>query len=168
MLAGRHFVAVSLREAASLRFAIHTAQRRNRKGGTSHALLGAGAKHADVAIGLRVIEHGGRLLDCSNKFPDFDDAQLKRAVQVLRFVDHQHIFDESQQQQLLCGLQGNSRYERELFYQQANHGQHRREISQDAMKPLRAIMPCPPAYSHVHYAGFLVLGCFMVHVGFTI
>ena len=77
------------------------------------------------------------------------DAQLQRAVQVMRFVDHQVRYDDQQQHLLLCGLQGSSCYERELFYQQASYGQHRREnnaADELAMRPLNTVFQLPSEF----------------------
>ena len=69
---GRHFVAVSLREAETLRALIH--QRRRRP-------LLAESLQSDARIALRCVAREGALLDASYQMPDLRNAQMKTACQ---------------------------------------------------------------------------------------
>lgn len=82
-MAGRRFVALSLREAETLRALMHSRR---------HLTLLSPSLHSDAMIGLRSVARGGALLDSSHRFPDLCDAQMKTACQIYRFIDHQTYF----------------------------------------------------------------------------
>lgn len=69
---GRHFVAVSLREAETLRALIHLRRRRP---------LLAESLQSDARIALRCVAREGALLDASYQMPDLLNAQMKTACQ---------------------------------------------------------------------------------------
>ena len=108
--AGRHFVAVSLREAETLRAAIH---------GRRRTSLLPHAASSDARIGLRSIAHDGALLDASHQMPNLMDAQLRTACQIFRFVDGQTHFGDAELLALLRALGGGTQpLERHAFFHQ--------------------------------------------------
>ena len=105
---GRHFVLLSLREAETLRFAIHS-----------------GEISGDTAIGLRSVE-SGVVVAASARFPDLDDLQLQAALQAFRLVDYQSVFSPAEAHLLLRCVRSNPASTRLRFYQQMSLGRRRR------------------------------------------
>ena len=103
---GRYFVAVSLKEAESLRRLLHT----------QPALLAAAANPAQqVSIGLRLL--GGPLLDASPAFRPASAGPQSLALQSLRFVNNEFFFNDLQLSLLLTALQGNPPQRRQAFFE---------------------------------------------------
>ena len=77
----------------------------------------------NVAIGLRLVSsHGFPLLDQSHKFPDYNDRQLNRACQVLRFIDQQTYYTEAATFELLRVFNATDATQRERFRRQMYAG----------------------------------------------
>ena len=137
-LADRHFVAITLREAEVLRAIIHA---KAREGHNPRMLIA----DKDVAIGLRLISsHGFPLLDQSHKFPDYNDRQLNRACQVLRFIDQQSYYTEAATFELLRVFNQTDATQRERFRRQMYAASPRGLI-----KPPTSI-PSPPNLLYPH------------------
>ena len=132
-MAGRHFVAVSLREAETLRAIIHS--RRN-------VSLLPEALRSSAMIGLRSLGRAGALLDASYRFPDLADAQMKSTCQALRFVDHQTHYTPEEMHLLLRALQHNDPLQRQLFHHQLQIS-HRRDFTQLERTPLWSVLDLP-------------------------
>ena len=132
-MAGRHFIAVSLGEAETLRAVIHS--RRN-------VSLLPEALRSNAMIGLRSLGRGGALLDASHRFPDLADAQMKTACQALRFVDHQTHYTPEETHLLLRALQHNEPLQRQLFHHQLQIS-HRRDFTQLERTPLWSVLDLP-------------------------
>ena len=94
----------------------------------------------NVAIGLRLISsHGFPLLDQSHKFPDYNDRQLNRACQVLRFIDQQTYYTEAATFELLRVFNATDATQRERFRRQMVLG-HRREKLRLEQTPLWTVL----------------------------
>ena len=103
---GRYFVAVSLKEAESLRRLIHL----------QHPMFAAGAEESfQVSIGLRLL--GGALLDSSPAFQPVAPGQQALALQSLRYVNNEMFFNDTQLSLLLKSLQNNKPIRRQAFFE---------------------------------------------------
>jgi Ca2+-binding EF-hand superfamily protein len=103
---GRFFVAVSLREAESLRRLIHT----------QHPLFAAGGEGSNqVSIGLRLLN--GSLLDASPHYQAAASGQQALALQSLRFINSEFFYNDIQLALLLKSLQLNRPVRRLAFFE---------------------------------------------------
>jgi ankyrin repeat protein len=137
-LKGRHFVAITLREAEVLRATIHA---RSRRRSSEPSMLLDGGQ--DTVVGLRLVSSSGfRLLDASHKFPDYADRQLRRACEVLRFIDQQTHFSEPATLELLRVFNQTDLHTREHFRRQMLLGR-RRENPLLEHTPLWTVLQSP-------------------------
>ena len=103
---GRYFVAVSLKEAESLRRLIHT----------QHPLFAAkGEEGHQVSIGLRLLN--GSLLEASPTFHPAGAGQQALALQTLRFINNECFYNDAQLSLLLKSLQNNKPIRRQAFFE---------------------------------------------------
>eukprot|EP00300_Choanocystis_sp_HF-7_P012237 c17803_g1_i1.p1 GENE.c17803_g1_i1~~c17803_g1_i1.p1 ORF type:complete len:1770 (+),score=486.89 c17803_g1_i1:352-5310(+) len=111
---GRYFVAVTLKEAETIRCLIH-----NTRG---EALLSPRFPGVDTTIALRLIKTADSvdmaLMDRSQFFPDHTDTQLKRAMSTLRFLDAQTYYGDEDLSLLIKSFQNNTSFKRLLYYEQ--------------------------------------------------
>ena len=135
---GRQFMVISLREAETLRSILHM------KAGTTFS------GNTGMGFGLRLVGSGGLMLDSSWRFPDFLDAQLQTACEILRFIDQQVFYTNSGRQLLLRALGGTSAcIDRELFHRQMALT-HRREPTAVEHTPLSMVLTLPTEFELMH------------------
>jgi thiol-disulfide isomerase/thioredoxin len=147
----RNFVAVSLKEAESLRRLIHT----------YHPLFAVQADESQqVSIGLRLLN--GALLDASPAFKPVDAGQQTLALQSMRFVNCEMFYNDLQLSLLLKSLQHNVPLRRQAFFENLLRCRRRdRRIFKDT--PLNSIFLLADEHSLLSYRAKVARVRFCLH-----
>jgi Ca2+-binding EF-hand superfamily protein len=136
---GRHFVAVSLKEAESLRRLIHT----------QHPLLAPAKDGAhQVSIGLRMLN--GALLDRSPTYTPASIGPQTLALQSMRFINSEFFFNDAQLSLLLKALQANKPVKRLAFFENLLRCR-RRDRTRHNDTPLNALFHLADEYALLSY-----------------
>eukprot|EP00300_Choanocystis_sp_HF-7_P004938 c13792_g1_i2.p1 GENE.c13792_g1_i2~~c13792_g1_i2.p1 ORF type:complete len:2271 (-),score=731.14 c13792_g1_i2:47-6859(-) len=149
---GRYFVAITLKEAETLRCLIH-----NTRG---EGVLSSRFAGVDTAIALRLIKSAESIemamVDRSQFFPDHTDTQLKRAMSTLRFLDAQTYYGDEDLSLLIKVLQNNSSFKRLLFYEQ-NLKARRRKRENWKETPLGQAINTPSEFKFIDTTALSIL-----------
>eukprot|EP00300_Choanocystis_sp_HF-7_P013126 c18167_g1_i1.p1 GENE.c18167_g1_i1~~c18167_g1_i1.p1 ORF type:complete len:1528 (+),score=356.13 c18167_g1_i1:224-4807(+) len=125
MKTGRYFIALTLREAETIRRLLQLTR--------GESLLHRYLPGNDTAVALRLVDIGNRaeesLVDFSYSFPDCPDQQLQQAFTTLRFLDSQTYYGNEDFSWLVKALQNNSPFERLLFTEQSLRNRRRPRVT---------------------------------------
>ena len=128
--AGRHFVAVSLAEAETLRSILHAAQ--------GESLTAS--NHLSMALW-----YGDTMLDCSDNFTPAHVYQETFARQCYRFFDSQYEYTDFEMRMLLRSVQSNSLPQRYRYYENIRHCRRRSRAKWQNL-PVRQIFELQDEY----------------------
>eukprot|EP00300_Choanocystis_sp_HF-7_P021583 c20799_g3_i1.p1 GENE.c20799_g3_i1~~c20799_g3_i1.p1 ORF type:complete len:1755 (-),score=536.14 c20799_g3_i1:28-4776(-) len=151
---GRYFVAVSLREAETLRKIIQGTRAKK------DTLLSGKAMGTNCVAALRMVQSeenmATAMLDDSFSFPDYRDPQLIQSSSILRFLDSQTYYGDEDLSLLIKALQNNTPYKRQLQYEQLLKSRRRKREDWRAT-PLGVAINCSSEFDFINSSALSIL-----------